>query len=129
MDVAKMVDVIQEKHGITLDPADPIFLLATIAAELNKESREEFRRMAAELSDEVSAALVLADTTAKARSERLITAAAKWSAEHIRGAGAEVTQQFLAQTQRSTEPWKIAAIVGTVSAALIVLLWTIWIYG
>ncbi len=38
MDVAKMVDVFQEKHGITLDPADPVLLLGTLAAELNGES-------------------------------------------------------------------------------------------
>jgi hypothetical protein len=94
MDVTKMVEVIQERHGVTLDSGDSIFLLGTLAAELNKESREEFARIAAELSDQVAAALVLADTTAKARSERLITEAAKWSAEQIRGVGAEVIEQI-----------------------------------
>jgi hypothetical protein len=125
MDVSKMVDVIQERHGVTLDPGDSIFLLGTLAAELNKESREEFARIAGELSDQVAAALVLADTTAKARSERLITEAAKWSAEHIRDAGAEVIEQMdlrFAQSQQSAKASKIAAIVVTASAGLMILL-------
>jgi recombinational DNA repair ATPase RecF len=59
MDVSKMVDVLQEKHGITLDPADPVLLLGTLAAELNEESRNEFARIAAQLSAQVAVALVL----------------------------------------------------------------------
>jgi hypothetical protein len=119
MDVSRMVEVIQEKHGISLDPADPILLLGTLAAELNKESREEFARIAAELSDQVAAALVLADTTAKARSERLITEAAKWSVEQIRGAGAEVVEQIHASLPRRGAHLNRAGIAIWVGAALL----------
>ena len=126
-----MVDVIQEKHGVTLDQSDPVFLLATVAAELNKESREEFARMAAELSDQVSAALALADTTAKARSERLITEAAKWSAEQIRGAGAEVvaeTQKELADANRQlgraiAAVWIAASATACAAIGAVAVLW------
>jgi hypothetical protein len=114
-----MVDVIQEKHGITLDQADPILLLGTLAAELNQESRDEFARIAAELSDQVAAALVLADTTAKARSERLITEAAKWSAEQIRGAGAEVLEQIDATLQHRWVKLNWAGIAIGIGAALV----------
>jgi hypothetical protein len=119
MDVSKMVDVIQEKHGTTLDPADPVLLLGTLAAELNKESRDEFARIAAELSDQVAAALVLADTTAKARSERLITEAAKWSADQIRGAGAEIVEQVEATLLHRWAQFNRAGIAIGVGAALL----------
>jgi hypothetical protein len=113
MDVAKMVDVFQEKHGITLDPADPVLLLGTLAAELNRESRNEFARIAAQLSEQVTAALMLADTTAKARSERLITEAAKWSAEQIRGAGAEIVEQLdAARENRQTQLNRAGITIG-----------------
>lgn len=45
MDIARMAAVIQEKHGVTLDQDGSVFLLATVAAEPNRESREEFARM------------------------------------------------------------------------------------
>jgi hypothetical protein len=119
MDISKMVDVIQEKHGATLHPDDPVLLLGTLAAELNKESRDEFARIAAELSDQVAAALVLADTTAKARSERLITEAARWSADQIRGAGAEIVEQVDATLLRRRAQFNRPGIAIGVSAALL----------
>jgi hypothetical protein len=132
MDLAKMADVIQERHGTKLDPADPIFLLATVAAELNKESREEFQRMAAELSDQVSTALVLADTAARARSERLITEAAKWSSDQIRTAGNGVVQEIetsLAQSQQAARAAVISAwVAGTLAVAgLAIATLTLWL--
>jgi hypothetical protein len=94
MEIERVANVIREKHGVALDPDDPILLLATVADELHKEGQEEFARIASELSDHVAAALVLAETTAKARSERLITESARWSADQIRGAGAELVEQI-----------------------------------
>jgi hypothetical protein len=131
MDVAKMLDLIEEKHGIRLEAADPVLLLTTVAAELAKESREEFARIAAELSDQVSAALVLADTTAKARSERLITEAAKWSSEQIRGAGATAAaeaQKELADAKRQLERaakafWIAAAASVCAGIGTVAVLW------
>jgi hypothetical protein len=114
MEIERVANVIREKHGIALDPDDPILLLATVADELHKEGQEEFARIASELSDHVAAALVLAETTAKARSERLITEAARWSAEHIRAAGTDVAaavERFdglLAQSRRSARMVAIA---------------------
>jgi hypothetical protein len=120
MDHGKMADLIREKHGTALDPGDPVFLLATVADELHKEGRQEFARIAAELSDQVSAALVLADTTARARSERLITEAAKWSSEQIREAGVGIVRQMEAQLAHSQQAARVATIAAwvTTSAAV-----------
>ena len=120
MDIDRLADVIREKHGTALDPGDPVFLLATVADQLHKEGRQEFAKIAAELSDQVSAALVLADTTARARSERLITAAAKWSGEQIREAGAEIVRQMEVQLAQSQEAARVATMAAWVATSLAV---------
>ena len=125
MDVAQMVDVIQDRHGVTLDPTDPVFLLATMAAQLNKESREEFARMAAELSNQVSVALVLAENAARSRGEAIVTQAARWSSEHIKQAGADAATRICErlegltlQTQQAARRAKISAWFSVVAAAV-----------
>ncbi len=120
MDIDRLADIIREKHGTALDPDDPVFLLATVADELHKEGRQEFAKIAAELSGNVSAALVLADTTARARSERLITAAANWSCEQIRGAGAGIVRQMEAQLAQSQQAARVATIAAWVATGLAV---------
>lgn len=120
-----MVEVIRDEHGITLDPADPVFLLATVAAELNKESREEFARMAAELGNQVSAALVLAENSARSRGEAIVTQAARWSSEHIKQAGTDAATRIFERlegltlrTEQAARRAKISAWFSVVAVAV-----------
>ena len=116
MDVARMMEIVREKHGVALHPDDSVFLLATIADELQSEGREELAKLAAGMADQVSAALVLADTTARARSDRIVTEAARWSGEQIRTAAVDAAQIIVAQTRDQIDQAKAAARTATIAA-------------
>jgi hypothetical protein len=116
MDVERMAKIVREKHGVTLHPDDSVFLLATIADELQREGWEELAKLAAGITDQVSAVLVLADTTARSRAERIVTEAARWSAEQIRTAAADAAQIVVAQTQDRIDQTKVSARMATLAA-------------
>jgi hypothetical protein len=85
------------------------------------------------MTDQVSTTLVLAATTARSRSERIVIEAAQWSGEQIRLAGAEASRLVLAQMETPVAHSRSAARTATIaawisgSAAICAVLAIVWL--
>jgi hypothetical protein len=88
--------------------------------------------MATELSNQVSAALMLAANSTRSRGEAMVTQSARWSSEHIRQAGADAAksvferlEELTLQTERAARSASISAcfcgVTAAVAAAVLVL--------
>lgn len=82
-----LIDLLGQKLKADLDPADPIFIVVAAVDELLKKANADLGELVTNLADQVSAANVMAEASAKANAEKVITEAAAWSARKIDEAG------------------------------------------
>lgn len=74
-----------KKHGVVLDPADPLFLVNAIYEELHSKTIAEIRGLLKEAHERD----VAAGGAAKGVAETLISEAGRWSAGALRSAAIE----------------------------------------
>ena len=74
MDIPKMMEILRIKHGACLDTDDSVFLLASLAEEIQTEGCKELVTLTTNMVDQISTAIILAENAAHARGERLLTA-------------------------------------------------------
>jgi hypothetical protein len=89
MDVNRMMEVIRQKHGTRLDQDDSVFLLGTIAEEVQREAMEEMRSMLAKAVDDIATTVMMAENSARTKGRELATEAVKFGADKIRVAGVD----------------------------------------
>lgn len=92
-----IAELVGLKHNTALDPADPVFLIASVLMELQDRAGDDIAKLVVEAAAAIAASTAQADTAAHARAERIITEAGRWSAEQIRSAAQDATVQITAQ--------------------------------
>jgi hypothetical protein len=101
MDQAAVIPLIQKKHGFRVSPDDPIWLLGTVAENVQKEALAELKTMLTEQLDQITAANIQIETTAKAKAEKIITHAAAWAEKRIKDAGEAATAAMIAAIENA----------------------------
>ena len=128
-----MAELVGQKHHVTLDRHDPIFMLVTVNEAMQKEAIASLAKIVTDTSDQMATAAILAENAARARSERIVTETAKWSSEQIRLAGADaakivverleglVEQAERARRRASIAAWTSAACAGAAATILVIV--------
>jgi hypothetical protein len=101
--------LIGQKHGVTLDASDPVFIIASIFEGQTKEAQAALSKIVAEAAEQMAATIVLSDNAARARAETIVTESARWAGEQIRLAGSDAAKQILHQTEDQAERVESAA--------------------
>src|ERR1700712_2526424 len=139
MDIPKMMEILRIKHGARLDADDSVFLLASLAEEIQTEGRQELATLATNMVDQVSTAIVLAENAAHARGERLLSAGIRMGSEQIQAAGDAAARRVGSEVKELLEQveavkheavvmvrvsWAAAAV--SVLAVVTLISWQVW---
>jgi hypothetical protein len=135
MDQAKIVPMIQKRHGFRVSPDDPIWSLGAVAEDLNKETITQIQKMLTEQLDQISASNVQAENAAKARGEKLINEGTAWAAQKIREAGDAAAAKFNSEVEKALADakkqmdraimaiWMAAAAAACAAIGTVAVLW------
>ena len=95
-----LAELVGRRHK-DLDPTDPVFIVATIVEELQKQTLAEMGELVTSLADQIAAANRMAKNAAKAKAEKIVTQATEFAAMKISEAGVTVSVRLAAETQRA----------------------------
>jgi hypothetical protein len=115
-----LAELVGQKHHTVLDPADPVFLVATVLTELQDKARDEIAKLIAEAAAAMAASTAQADAAAHARAERIITESGRWSSEQIRSAAQDGATAIAAKLEpliaRAEAASKRSVVFGWIAA-------------
>ena len=139
MDAEKLAALIGKKHGSDIDPADPILLVGTMVEGLTKEALASLSKVVTDAAGQAATAAVLAENTARARSDRIVTDAAKYGSEQIRIAGEAASTRIVNEVKaalelvaaekresRSMMRTSMAAAAASLLAVMALISWQVW---
>jgi hypothetical protein len=110
--------LVGQKNAASLDPSDPAYVIAALFHTTVNDALAAMAKTVADAAQEIDKTIVLAENAARARSETIVTEAARWSSEQIRTAGAEAAKLILQQAEDQVE---------RVQSAAQTVRWGVWI--
>lgn len=129
MDTARLIADIARETGIRLEQSDPILAAAVINERLLDASLDDLRKLVTRAADQLSAAGVQNEASARKVASDIINDAATWLEGRFKATGQEVTASMLAELRQETAKAEVASriavraawVVGLVGAGFLSL--------
>src|ERR1700712_1505140 len=134
MDAERLLQLVGKKHDVDISLKDPMLVSATIFEALQNEALDNLGRMITKATEDIATTIVMAENSAHAKEEVLVTQAVRFGVDKIHLAGVDAAtavsrrvEKALARSEAAARAATQAAWVSGVSAgatlvAVIVLL-------